>query len=75
MGREDVMRTGIAAAEAVGLHGGRGDIELYAPAGRRADIVAEHALEPGEGPVLLRWVPDELWPLVRREADRALRGQ
>lgn len=67
MRRDDVMRTGIAAAEAVGLHGGRDDVELYAPAGGRAGIVAEHALEPGLGPVLMRWVPNELWPLVGRE--------
>jgi hypothetical protein len=59
-----VTRTGISAADVVGVHGGPGDVELYAPAGRRPDILAEHALEPGDGPVLIRWVPDELWPLV-----------
>lgn len=63
-GRADVMRTGISAASAVGLHGGRGDVEVYAPAGRRDAILAEHALEPGDGPVLIRWVPDDLWPSV-----------
>jgi hypothetical protein len=62
--RPDVTRTGISAADIVGLHGGPSDVELYAPAGRRRDIVAEHALEPGEGPVLMRWVADELWPSV-----------
>jgi hypothetical protein len=62
--RPDVMRTGISAANAVGVHGGGGDVELYAPAGRRRDIVAEHVLEPGDGPVLMRWVPDALWPAV-----------
>jgi hypothetical protein len=59
-----VTLTGISAAEVVGMHGGPGDVELYAPAGRRPSILAEHALEPGDGPVLMRWVPDELWPVV-----------
>jgi hypothetical protein len=59
-----VTRTGISAADVVGIHGGPSDIELYAPAARRRDILAEHALEPGDGPVLMRWVPDELWPMV-----------
>ena len=27
-------------------------------------ISAEHAVEPGEGSLLVRWVPDELWPVV-----------
>jgi excisionase family DNA binding protein len=62
--RPDVMRTGISAANVVGVHGGGGEVELYAPAGRRPDILAQHALEPGDGPVLMRWVPDELWPTV-----------
>jgi hypothetical protein len=61
------MRTGISAADLVGVHGGGRDLELYAPAGRRNSIIDEHALEPEEGPVLLRWVPDELWPAVHRE--------
>ena len=26
--------------------------------------MVRHALEPGDGPVLMRWVPDELWPMV-----------
>lgn len=63
----DVTRTGISAADIVGVHGGRGDVELYAPAGRRLDILADHALEPGGGPVLMRWVPDELWTMVAGE--------
>lgn len=62
--RADAIRTGISAASVVGVHGGGGDVELYAPASRRRDIVTEHALEPGDGPVLMRWVPDELWPIV-----------
>jgi hypothetical protein len=47
--RYDVMRTGISAADSVGVHGGRGKAELYAPAGRCEAIVAERALEPGGG--------------------------
>jgi hypothetical protein len=71
-GRVDVMRTGISAASLVGVHGGGGDVELYAPMGHRNEIVGEHALETGDGPVLLRWVADELWPsLARDSAPRA----
>jgi len=29
--------------------------------------VEEHALEHGDGPVLMRWVRDELWPVVAAE--------
>lgn len=62
--RPDVMPTGISSAGAVGVHGGRGDVELYAPVGQRQAIVSEHMLEPGDGPVLIRWVPDDLWPSI-----------
>jgi excisionase family DNA binding protein len=65
--RADVMRTGISAADLIGVHGGGREIELYAPAGSRDTIVDAHALERVDGPVLLRWVPDELWPAVHRE--------
>jgi excisionase family DNA binding protein len=65
--RADVMRTGISAADVVGVHGGGREIEIYAPAGGRDTIVDAHALERGDGPVLLRWVSDELWPAVRRD--------
>jgi hypothetical protein len=61
------MRTGISAADLVGVYGGTRDIEMYAPAGYRDAIIDEHALELGEGPVLLRGVPDALWPAVRRD--------
>jgi excisionase family DNA binding protein len=61
--RAHTIGTGISAAGDVGVHGG-GDVELYAPASRRREIVTEHALEPGDGPVLMRWVPDELWPFL-----------
>src|SRR4051794_34438333 len=65
--RADVMRTGISAAEVVGVHGGVREIEAYAPASARDTIIEAHALEPTDGPVLLRWVFDELWPAVHRE--------
>jgi hypothetical protein len=66
--RGDVARTGMSAAHIVGVHGGCGEVELYAPAGHRSEIISEHGLEPGDGPVRLRWVPDELWPAVRGDA-------
>jgi len=62
--RQDVMLTGISAALLVGVHGGRDDVELYASVNRRDELIATHALEPGDGPVLVRWVPGELWPSV-----------
>jgi excisionase family DNA binding protein len=62
--RPDTMRTGISAAPLVGLHGTTGEIEAYAPAGDRTEMVQEHALEPARGSILLRWVPDELWPAI-----------
>jgi len=68
-GGPDVLRTGSSAGELVGLTGGRGVAEIYAGAGRRAEIIARHALEPGSGPVRLRWVDEELWPLVRQAGD------
>jgi len=63
--REDLSPTGISAAADVGLRGGGDDLELYAPAGGRDSIVADHALEPGDGPLLIRWMPDDLWAAVR----------
>lgn len=63
--RDDVIRTGISAADTVGLHGGPREVELYAPEQIRDAIIAEHAAEPSEGPLLMRWMPDELWPAVR----------
>jgi hypothetical protein len=62
--RPDVMATGISVAGDVGLHGGADAAEIYAPASAREPIVDEHALIPAPGPVLVRWVPDELWPVV-----------
>jgi hypothetical protein len=67
--RRDVLRTGISAGEHVGLTGGRGHAEIYASAGARDEIVAGHALDHGAGPVRVRWISDELWPIVRQAGD------
>ncbi len=69
VGRPDVLRTGVSAGEMVGLTGGRGDIEIYAPAAHRDEIVERHALDPGAGPVRLRWISDQIWPLVQHAGD------
>jgi hypothetical protein len=67
--RPEVLRTGISAGELVDLTGGRGAAEIYAPAGSRDEIVERHALDPGAGPVRVRWISDELWPTVQQAAD------
>jgi hypothetical protein len=67
--RPDVLATGISASDAVGLVGGGATAEVYAAAGRRKSLIDEHALEPGPGPVRIRWVPDEIWPLVNGDRD------
>ena len=59
--REDVLRTGVSAGEEVGLVGGGGEVDVYAPAMRRSAIVDGHALDEGAGSVRVRWVGDELW--------------
>lgn len=64
LARADVMATGISAADEVGLHGGPDVAEFYAAERLRASLVREHALEGGDGSVLARWVPDELWAAV-----------
>jgi excisionase family DNA binding protein len=66
--RADVMRTGISAASEVGLHGGEGAVELYAPEDQREEIAAEHGLQAGQGPVLMRWVPAGIWQHINGEA-------
>jgi len=72
--RPDVIATGTSAADAIGLVGSASEIEVYAPAGRRDAIVGEHALMSGPGPVLIRWVPDDLWPhLLGHDDHRAPR--
>jgi hypothetical protein len=72
LARPDVMATGVSAAAEVGVHGTADAAEFYAPDGARAILIDEHALEEGDGRVLVRWVPDELWPAVSRP--RALRA-
>lgn len=67
--RPDVLRTGTSAGELVGLTGGRGDAEVYAPAGHRDEILERHALDSGVGAVRLRWISDALWPLVQQAGD------
>jgi hypothetical protein len=64
LGRADVMATGISLAHLIGIHGSGNAIEFYAPASARSSLIDEHALDKGYGPVLARWVPDELWPVV-----------
>lgn len=68
--RPDVLATGISAADAVGLLGGRSAVEVYAPAAHRDALIDEHALEAGPGPVRIRWVRDEIWPLLDQDDDR-----
>jgi excisionase family DNA binding protein len=73
LARPDVLATGVSAADLVGLVGDAASVEVYAPASRRGAIVDEHALIPGEGPVRVRWVPDDAWLLLAagRSAPRA----
>jgi excisionase family DNA binding protein len=68
--RPDVLATGISASDVVGLLGPASAVEVYAPAGQRHAIVTEHALMPGAGPVRIRWVSDEVWPLLDHNGDR-----
>lgn len=60
----DVLRSGLAAGSRVGLLGGDRVLDGYAPASARERLVGRHGLVPGEGPMRLRWLPDELWPLL-----------
>jgi hypothetical protein len=53
----------------VGLVGDGSAVEIYAPAARREELIDEHVLEPGPGPVRIRWVRDEIWPLLDRDHD------
>ncbi|MDA0160647.1 helix-turn-helix domain-containing protein [Solirubrobacter ginsenosidimutans] len=63
--RHDTMPTGASAANRVGVHGARNDIEIYAPMAHRAEIVRAHALDPGPGLALIRWIlADELWTTI-----------
>ena len=62
--RGDLMPTGISLAEEIGLQGGAPAVEFYAPESARRAIIDEHALEEGAGPVVARWVPDDIWPVI-----------
>lgn len=69
--RPDMLATGVSAGDIVGLVGEGPGVEAYAPTGHRAAILKEHALTPAtDGPVRIRWVPDELWPHLHRDGDR-----
>jgi excisionase family DNA binding protein len=68
--RQDVLKTGISAADEVGLVGGALAAEFYAPASRREALIDEHVLENGPGPVRIRWVNDDVWPLLDEDGDR-----
>ena len=63
--RPDVMRTGISAATEIGLHGGRGEVELYASEVQRELITIEHGLQARRGSTLMRWVPADIWPRIK----------
>jgi len=65
--RPDALRTGISAADAVGLVGGDAAVEIYAPAGARDALVDDHVLEAGPGSLRVRWVRDDIWPLLNRD--------
>jgi hypothetical protein len=67
--RPDVVRTGVAAGGQAGLVGGPRALEVYAPASHRRQLVEDHALEPGDGQLLVRWAPDSLWGLLDRDGD------
>jgi hypothetical protein len=69
--RLDVLATGVSAGDVVGLVGKGAGVEAYAPAGRRAAILGDHALTPASnGQIRIRWVPDELWPHLHQDGDR-----
>jgi excisionase family DNA binding protein len=70
LARSDVLATGASAGEEAGLVGRNDGVEVYAPAGRRRALVAEHGLDPGSGAVRIRWVPDALWPVLVAIDDR-----
>jgi excisionase family DNA binding protein len=59
--RADLMRSGLSSQGALGLVGGSRDVDAYGPESIREALIDEHALQPGDGPVLLRWVHDSVW--------------
>lgn len=71
LARPDFLATGVSAIDVIGLVGAVSGVEGYAPVGHRAQMLSEHALTPAsDGPIRVRWVPDELWPLVHRDDAR-----
>ena len=62
--RSDVLLTGASAADAVGLVGEAQAVELYAPVAERDPIIDDHALLPGGGDVMVRWVPGDVWRVL-----------
>jgi hypothetical protein len=55
LARSDVLATGVSVGKEAGLVGRSDSVEVYAPAGRRAVLIAEHGLHPGSV-VRMRWV-------------------
>jgi excisionase family DNA binding protein len=74
LGRPDVLPTGASAGGVLGLVGGASEVDVYAPVSERDAIVAEHALSAGQGPVRIRWVPDEVWSRLPDNGGRAPRA-
>lgn len=69
--RSDVLATGSSASTIIGLVGQSTHIEAYAPASHRKTILSDHALTPTTGGAArIRWVPDELWSQLPRDAQR-----
>ena len=59
--RSDLMRSGLSNQGVLGLVGGSADVDAYGPQSARETLINDHALQPGDGPVLLRWVHDPVW--------------
>lgn len=62
--RPDVLASGLAAGQRVGLIGGGLTVDVYVPTSRRGELVERHGLVPRDGPLVARWVPDDLWPVL-----------
>lgn len=59
--RPELMRSGLSSQGTLGLIGGSENVDAYGPDSLRQELIDDHALQPGDGPVLLRWVPDSVW--------------
>lgn len=72
--RPDIMPSGLSSPDALGLVGGASGVDAYGPESAREALINEHALQPGNGPVLLRWVADPVWVRLgdARSAPRAV---